>query len=125
MKERFVIWRRLPYLNSVLRSFFNPQLTCGDGQFAFTLGTSNIGSPFTVSQGSSWTLYDVTFTIDQPGNYNLGVRNADAATYFINYDSFSIQPVPEPSSIVLLGLIAMTSLAAIGKIGTRKDSNDK
>jgi len=77
-------------------------LPLGDGEFTFALANSDIGSLHTVSAGSSWALYSAVFSIGSPGSYALGVQNTAIAPYFINYDSFSIQSVPEPSTIVLL-----------------------
>jgi hypothetical protein len=82
----------------------------GDGEFTFTLGNSDIGSLHAVPAGSSWALYSAAFTIDSPGNYALGVRNTETTPCFVNYDSFSLQSVPEPSTIVLLAAGAASLL---------------
>lgn len=79
-------------------------LTLGNGQFTFTLGNSAIGNVNTVTAGTSWNLYTADFTIATPGSYQLGVRNSASSPYFINYDAFAIQPVPEPQ---VWGLIAV------------------
>src|SRR4051812_31302220 len=68
------------------------------GQFTFTLGNTPIGTVNTVAPGSSWSLYSAMFNIPAPGSYDLGLRNTLADTYFINYDAFQIQSVPEPGS---------------------------
>src|SRR4051812_47903330 len=73
----------------------------GAGEFTFTLANATIGSLHTVPAGSGWSLFTADFTVSAPGSYQLGVKNTAAATYFINYDNFAIQPVPEPSTIAL------------------------
>ncbi|MHB1035412.1 MAG: PEP-CTERM sorting domain-containing protein [Pirellulales bacterium] len=84
-------------------------LQLGDGEFTFTLGNASIGAAHTVAEGSNWTLYSAVFAVDAPGSYELGVRNAKSAPYFINYDGFAIAAVPEPSTLVLavLGLLGV------------------
>ncbi len=98
--------------------------TLGSGQFSFTLGNSAIGAVNSVAAGSSWSLYSAVFSIPAPGAYDLGVRNTLAAAYFINYDAFQIQSVPEPRStaLILLGLTAgaVTSL----RRKTRRKGNE-
>jgi hypothetical protein len=47
--------------------------------------------------------------VASPGNYQLGIRNTLAASYFINYDAFDVEPVPEPSAVIfgLLGALGV------------------
>jgi hypothetical protein len=82
--------------------------TLGDGQFTFTLGNLAIGSTHLVTAGNSWSLYTVDFNVPAPGAFQLGIRNTASAPYFINYDAFALQPVPEPSTLALalLGALA-------------------
>jgi hypothetical protein len=82
-----------------------------DGEFAFTLDNVGIGSSHVVPKGSSWNSYSAVFNIDSPGNYKLGIRTSKSAPYFINFDSFAIQSVPEPSVFVLfgMGLLGLTA----------------
>jgi len=76
-------------------------LLLGNGEFTFTLGNLAIGSAHVVTAGNSWTLFEADFSIAAPGTFQLGIRNTLASPYFINYDAFAIQPVPEPSTLVL------------------------
>jgi len=76
--------------------------TLESGEFTFTLGNAAIGSVHPVPAGTSWSLFTADITIPAPGNYLLGIRNTLSAPYFINYDAFAIEPVPEPSAIALL-----------------------
>jgi hypothetical protein len=76
-------------------------LTLGGGEFTFTLGNAAIGSLHPVTAGTSWGLFTADFTIAAPGAYQLGIRNTLPAPYFINYDAFTLQPVPEPSTMAL------------------------
>jgi hypothetical protein len=87
----------------------------GDGTFTFTLGNTAIGTLHTVTAGSDWNLFTADFTIATPGSYTLGVRNTAASPYFINYDAFAVQPVPEPSTVALglLGALGLAVLLAI------------
>jgi hypothetical protein len=75
--------------------------TLGDGQFTFTLGNAAIGGTQVVEAGAGWGFYTADFTVASPGNYLLGVRSTLADTYFINYDSFDVRFVPEPSALAL------------------------
>ena len=86
----------------------------GDGHFTFTIGNTAMGSPHTVTAGSSWSLFTADFAIAAPGSYLLGVRNTSASPYFINYDAFAVQPVPEPATVAL-GLLGVLSLAVSGR----------
>jgi hypothetical protein len=81
-----------------------------DGEFTFTLGNAAIGATHNVEAGASWSRYAASFDIPAPGNYQLGIRNTLAAVYFVNYDAFAIQAIPEPSAIAM-GLVAMLLLA--------------
>jgi hypothetical protein len=76
--------------------------TLVDGEFSFVLGNLGIGGVKVVPKGSGWALYSTVFTIPSAGTYDLGIRNTLAASYFINYDAFAIQGVPEPGSLILL-----------------------
>jgi len=83
--------------------------TLTDGVFTFTLGNAAIGTPNTMTPGTDWRLFTADFTIPAPGSYQIGIRNNTAAPYFINYDAFEIQPVPEPA-VWQLALVAGTAL---------------
>jgi hypothetical protein len=96
-----------------------------DGEFTFALGSSAIGSLHTVPAGSSWTSYSADFTIEKPGNYTLGIWNTKTDSYFINYDSFSIHPVPEPSTMALLAMGGAGVLFAACRRHHRSSSNAK
>jgi hypothetical protein len=85
--------------------------TLGNGEFAFTLDNVAIGTVQVVPVGSSWGLFSADFTVPAPGDYRLGIRNTLAAPYFINYDGFAIQPVPEPSTMALGFLGVLCALA--------------
>jgi uncharacterized protein YaiE (UPF0345 family) len=83
--------------------------TLGNGEFGLTLANVVIGSVHTVAAGSDWSLFTADFTVASPGNYQLGIRNTLAASYFINYDAFDVEPVPEPSAVIfgLLGALGV------------------
>jgi hypothetical protein len=82
----------------------------GDGEFTFTLAGVAIGSVHTIPAGTGWTLFTADFTVGTSGTYQLGVRNTTVSPYFINYDAFDIQPVPEPSTVAL-GLLGAVGIA--------------
>lgn len=86
--------------------------TMVDGEFSFVLGAANIGSLNTVVREAGWAEYSALFTIPSPGTYDLGVRNTKTAAYFINYDAFSIQAVPEPG---LLPFVLAFGAAIVGR----------
>jgi hypothetical protein len=86
----------------------------GEGEFTFTLAGGAIGSAHTVPAGTGWSLFTADFTVNKSGTYQLGVRNTTATPYFINYDAFEIQPVPEPSTIAL-GLLGAVGIILGGK----------
>lgn len=75
-----------------------------DGEFTFTLESIPFSTPRIVPKGSSWSLYRVLLSIGEPAPYTIGIANTRTAAYFINYDSFSIQPVPEPSTMAVLAM---------------------
>lgn len=85
-------------------------LALQDGEFTFTLAGVHIGDLNTVVKGSGWNKYDAVFTIEKPGVYQLGILNTKTAPYFINYDSFSLQPVPEPSTLAMLLSVVLGGL---------------
>jgi len=85
--------------------------TLTDGVFSFTLGNAAIGTPHTMTPGTDWVPFAADFTIAAPGSYEIGIRNNTAAPYFINYDAFQIQPVPEPT-VLQLALAAGAGLMA-------------
>lgn len=89
-----------------------------DGQFDFTLQGSAVGSVQTVPKGSNWNLYTATFNIVSPGTYEVGILNTKSAPYFINYDAFAIQPVPEPATLRLV-LISVPVIAWAGVVRHR------
>ena len=82
-----------------------------DGEFTFTLNNTGIGSLHSVSRGTGWTLFSADFAIGSAGTYDLGIRNTKAATYFVNYDAFAIQAVPEPGAAVLALCLGAAMLA--------------
>jgi hypothetical protein len=84
--------------------------TLVDGEFTFTLANVAIGSLHTVPAGSDWSLFTADFTVASPGSYQLGIRNTLGDPYFINYDDFAIQQVPEPSAVAL-GLLGGFGIA--------------
>jgi len=88
-------------------------IALGDGEFTFTLAGVAIGSAHAVPAGTGWSLFTADFTVSKSGTVQLGVRNTAASPYFINYDAFNIQPVPEPSAIAL-GLLGAVGLALGG-----------
>jgi hypothetical protein len=92
--------------------------TLTDGVFTFTLGNAAIGTPHTMTPGTDWGLFAADFTIPAPGSYEIGIRNNTAAPYFINYDAFQIQPVPEPKVWQLAFVVggAFVALQAIRKL---------
>ena len=88
-------------------------VTLGDGGFTFTLGNLAIGTEHLVAAGTGFGLFTADLVVSAPGDLLLGVRNTVAAPYFINYDAFSIQAVPEPS-VIALGLIGALGAGLIG-----------
>ncbi|HBO42596.1 MAG TPA: hypothetical protein DD670_01405 [Planctomycetaceae bacterium] len=92
-------------------------LSLEDGEFTFTLQNNPIGETHTVVKGSSWSLCSAILTIDSPGDYTLGIQNTKWAPYFINYDALSVQPVPEPTVVVMLLSLGM---AVVGVRATRR-----
>jgi uncharacterized protein YaiE (UPF0345 family) len=83
-----------------------------DGEFTLTLNNVAIGSVHTIAPGSDWSLYDASFTISVPGSYDLGIRNTKAASYFVNYDAFELQAIPEPScALLVVSALALFSRA--------------
>jgi hypothetical protein len=84
--------------------------TLVNGEFGLTLANVVIGSTHTVAAGSDWSLFTADLTVASPGNYQLGIRNTLVASYFINYDAFAIQQVPEPATVAL-GLLGGLAVA--------------
>jgi hypothetical protein len=93
-------------------------LTLGNGEFNFTLGNVAIGSPYTIAPGTDWSLFTADFSIPVPGSYQIGIRNNTTSPYFINYDAFQIQPVPEPGvwQLVLAMGTALVAWQAFRKV---------
>lgn len=75
--------------------------TLGDGEFTFLFNNTPVGSLHIVPAGSSWSSFIADFTVATPGAYQVGVRNTRAAPYFVNYDAFMVEPVPEPAVLPL------------------------
>ena len=89
--------------------------TLGDGEFTFLLDNTAVGSLRTVPAGATWNSFSADVTIATPGNYEVGVRNTRAAAYFINYDAFQVELVPEPGVLQLslalgAGVVAVRAL---------------
>ncbi len=84
--------------------------TLTDGEFTFIFNNSAVGLPQTVAAGSSWNSYFADFTVTTPGEYQVGVRNSRASPYFINYDSFVLEPVPEPAALQLFVVFGMVAI---------------
>ncbi len=90
--------------------------TLGSGEFTFLFNNVAIGSLQTVPDGSNWRLFSANFTVAAPGDYSLGVRNTRVASYFINYDAFGVELVPEPTTWRLsLALGAGLGVARLGR----------
>ena len=73
-----------------------------DGQFVFFVGSKS--SPTNVvATANGWETFSWTDTFTA-GSHLVGVRNTLTAPYAIAYDQFTV--VPEPSTLVMLGLAA-------------------
>jgi hypothetical protein len=68
------------------------------GEFGLQFAGAQVGPTWVVPAGSDWTRYATTVDVAQPGTYVVGVANTRSAVYFVNYDAFSVTPVPEPSA---------------------------
>ena len=75
--------------------------TLESGEFTFLFSNTPIGSLHPVPDGSSWSVFSANFNVPTPGAYEVGVRNTRAAPYFINYDAFAVESVPEPTVLQL------------------------
>lgn len=75
---------------------YNCPLT--DGAFRFRFDHVNVGLVQTVSMNSDWTRYSTIVDVPAAGTYEVGVLNTATAPYFINYDAFAVQSIPEPAT---------------------------
>jgi MYXO-CTERM domain-containing protein len=70
--------------------------------------------------GASWSPFAADFTVNSAGSYLLGIRNSSLSSpYFINYEAFSIQPIPEPSTLAL-GLLGLLGAGLIQRCCRRR-----
>ncbi len=76
-------------------------LTLGEGEFTFLFDNMPVGSLQPVTAGAGWSSFSADFTVGAPGDYSVGVRNTRSASYFINFDVFSVDAVPEPTVLQL------------------------
>ena len=90
--------------------------TLTTGLFSFTLDSSSLGS-FSIDPGTDWTEYSFTTTI-AAGVHAVGIVNTAAASYFINYDNFSLSQVPVPAAAWLFGsgLLGLIGVARRKKV---------
>jgi HpiC1 cyclase len=86
-----------------------PPLALVNGAFQLLFGGQN-SAAINMPPGTDWQRRSATFTLASPGNVAVGVRNTVTASYFINYDAFSLTLVPEPTSFVLLAIGACALL---------------
>ena len=54
-----------------------------------------------------WTRYAAQVAIGQSGTYDVGIANTLVDKYFINYDAFALQSIPEPVASAVLFLIGI------------------
>ncbi len=94
-------------------------LPLGSGEFTFLFNDTPIGSLHPVPDGSTWNVFSADFTVPTPGAYEVGVRNTRAAPYFINYDAFAVQPVPEPT-VVQLSLAFGVGVIVVRALGRQR-----
>lgn len=89
----------------------------GDGEFTFLFTNTPVGNLQTVPVGSSWSIFTADFAVTAPGDFQVGLRNTRVATYFINYDAFTVVPVPEPTVLQFsLGLgLGVVVMRAFGR----------
>ena len=92
--------------------------TLGSGEFTFLFGNTPIGSLHPVPDGSSWSVFSADFNVPTPGDYEVGVRNTRVAPYFINYDGFAVEPVPEPTVFQLT--LALGVGVVLGRVFQRQ-----
>jgi hypothetical protein len=78
-----------------------------DGEFTFLLNNAAIGSVQTVPAGSGWSLFSADFTVAAPGDFQVGVRNTKVGSYFVNYDAFALEPIPEPTVLRLFLMLGV------------------
>lgn len=75
------------------------------GGFQFVVDGTAIGDVNMLDPATPWTFYSTRFFVPSPGQFSVGVRNVVTAPYFINYDAFTLQTVPEPSGAMALGVL--------------------
>jgi hypothetical protein len=85
--------------------FANQPLTNGEFRFWFDGGFA--GPTWTVPAGQDWAKYSVTISVAQSGAHAVGVGNTLTDRYFINYDAFQVEPIPEPTMAALQAMILM------------------
>jgi hypothetical protein len=90
---------------SVFLSHFQPvNAVFVPADFTFELNRQPIGPLHHLEPGTNWTRFSTTFTIGEPGVYQLGINNETFASYIINYDRLSITAVPEPMGLTILAI---------------------
>ncbi len=85
------------------------QLTTGD--FRFAVGGVVRGPTFTPLLDSDWARYSTVVSIPAAGSRLVGFHTTKTDSYFINFDAFSVTPVPEPSGMALVCCVAAAGLA--------------
>jgi hypothetical protein len=73
-----------------------------DGDFRFAVGGVVTGPTFTPPLDAGWARYRAVINIPAAGNRLVGFHTTKVASYFINFDAFSLTRVPEPASTALM-----------------------
>jgi hypothetical protein len=69
------------------------------GAFQLTFGAQS-GPIIEMPPGTDWLLSSATFVQSSAGSVAIGVRNSETAPYFVNYDAFTLELIPEPAAIM-------------------------